>query len=65
MGSYDNTAPQLHPGASARFLMHHCFALQVLFVGQPRFAKERLAEEEDLKKYTKKVRQGCRCLQHV
>ncbi len=34
--------------------------MQVLFVGQPRFAKERLAEEEDLKKFTKKVRRGCR-----
>jgi hypothetical protein len=30
----------------------------VLFVGQPRFAKERLAEEEDLKKFTKKIEVG-------
>lgn len=28
---------------------------QVLFIGQPRFAKERLGEEADLQKFTKKV----------
>lgn len=27
----------------------------VLFIGQPRFAKERLGEEEDLQKFTKKI----------
>jgi hypothetical protein len=32
--------------------------MQVLFIGQPRYAKERLAEEDDLKKFAKKVGGG-------